>query len=268
MVCSSMVFLLLSVTLNVITQTAYIGIATVVDFMRLDDAEVRANATIVEGALLQSALNPVQVTLTNGDRFELAPDSAGQVYHDRLLLKSGSAQLHTFSRYSIIADLLEVGVEGGSILRVRYQRHTVEISLVKGCAQVFRNNGLRLATVLPGSPRELVVQNSSASAASKLTGYVTRNRGRYYLTDSVSNLTAELRGASLDAASGKCVDANGSMVPNQIAPMSNGVVMRVVKWSAGKCLPQAALVAGVVVRPLNSQIEGPFSGGNPRKIGE
>lgn len=206
---SAIVFM--SSTLALLAGNGPIGMATAVGSIRVDNAEVRGNATVLDGTSVETNENPSQIFLKSGNRFELAPDSAGTIYSNRLLLEKGSAQLHASSDYSVVANTLQIVPKGASTLRVDHEQgNTVQVSVVGGQAEVLNRNGLLVAMLMPGSALNLAPESGNGSGMSTVTGVVKSEDGHYFLSDDTTHVTFELKGENLAPAVGKQVTVTGT----------------------------------------------------------
>ncbi|MGI8958239.1 MAG: hypothetical protein ACR2IV_00450 [Bryobacteraceae bacterium] len=242
------IFIYLSAALGLVAGNTSIGIATVVGSMRMDNADVRGNATVLNGASLETYSNPSQIALSNGNRLELAADSAGTVYTDRLLLDRGFAQLHASSKYSVVTNSLQIVSKNGSRVRIGHLTgNTIQVSVVNGEAQVLNRNGILLASVLPKRALEFTPEDTAATSESSITGRVTKSNEHYYLTDRTTNVTFELEGDKLDAAVGNCINASGPADTTTVAKGANEMI-HVTRYQASTCFAQTASTGASVGR--------------------
>ena len=147
-----------------------IGLATVTGTMHVDSSDVRDNATILEGTSLETDINPSQIALKSGVRLELAAESSGKVYANRLVLEKGIAQVHASSKYLVIANSMQVVPNKASTLRVGYiGDKSIEVFVVSGEARVLNSKGRLLASVLPNRAIELTPEENSVGGTSDPT---------------------------------------------------------------------------------------------------
>jgi hypothetical protein len=85
-----------------------IGIATARGGFLLDNAPVRGNATLFEGAMVETSAAPTLVRLQGGARMQLGSASRGKVYSDRLVLEMGEGQMDNALHYRIEARSLQI----------------------------------------------------------------------------------------------------------------------------------------------------------------
>lgn len=223
-----------------------IGLATVVGSMRLDNLEVRDNATVLEGASLETYVNPSQIALKGGTRLELGAESAGQIYLDRLVLQKGVAQLHVSSKYSILASSMRVVPDKASTVRIEYLTgESIEVSVLRGEARVLNREGILLASVSPNRAIELTREENGAGESS-LTGQLVKSSGHYYLSDTATNVTYELKGENLDTAVGNCINVTGrSETTSAVQPAGESIQVTGYQVSSG-CFAQSGAAPGRV----------------------
>ncbi|MGI9073660.1 MAG: hypothetical protein ACR2JB_20645 [Bryobacteraceae bacterium] len=277
-------FISLVTACGLVAGNTPIGIATVVGSLRVDNADVRGNATILNGASVETNINPLQIALRNGNRLELAADSAGKVYTDRLLLDKGFAQLHASSKYAVLAGSLQIVPKKASTLRIGHLNgNTIQVSVLNGEAQVLNRGGLLLASVFPSRALEFTPGESGAATESNVTGQLTKSNDHYYITDKTTHVTFELEGDNLDAAVGSYINVTG---PTDTANVAQGATERihVTSYRASNSLVQTgasveripsgnkpAIIAGaagavliLTVTPL--AMAGAFSGGSSNPV--
>jgi hypothetical protein len=218
-------FISLLTVFGLVASNTPIGIATVVGSIRIDNADVRGNATVLDGASLETNINPSQIALRNGARLELAADSAGKVYTDRLLLDNGFAQLHASSKYSVLANSLQVVPKKTSTLRIGHlSGNTIQVSVLSGEAQVLNRDGSLLASVFPSRALEFTPEDSGSAVESNVTGQLTKSNEHFYITDRTTNVTFELKGDKLDAAVGSYINVTGTIDTTNVARGTSEVI--------------------------------------------
>ena len=70
-----------------------IGVVVTSGAFRLNHATVRSNATLFEGAMIETGAAPARLNLGSGVRLELESESAGRVYGGHLALERGSTKI-------------------------------------------------------------------------------------------------------------------------------------------------------------------------------
>jgi len=237
--------------LGLVAANTPIGVATVIGSIRVDSVDVRSNATVFDGVSLETNINPSQIALRNGNRLELAADSGGRIYTDRLLLEKGFAQLHASSKYLVIANSLQVVPKSASTLRIGHlSSNTVQLAVLSGEAQVLNSAGVLLASVSPSRALEFTPKERGAASESNVTGQLTKSNEHYYITDATTNVTFELEGDKLDAAVGDCINVTG---PTDSANVTGGAtgLIHVTSYQASNCMGQTAS-SGASIGPIPS----------------
>ncbi|MGA2598144.1 MAG: hypothetical protein ABSH09_14265 [Bryobacteraceae bacterium] len=281
-------FVLASGAVAMIAAQLPIGILTTIGAVRMDNAEVRGTGTVLEGSVIETSTNPAQLTLKNGTRCELSPDSKVKVYDKRILLEKGASQFHSAGVFPIVVNSLSVAPTASSTIRVyKVGPKTLEVSAVSGQAEVRNASGLLIARVFPGSALDFDQEpGGGATAPEKVSGKVEKSAdGHYYLTDVTTKTTFELVGDNLDKSVGSCVAVTGTPDANaatQIHVMTiSDVPCKKLGLPAGAAGGAAAgastglstpaiiaIIGGVAVGGSlgGAAAAGVFSGGSPRTI--
>jgi hypothetical protein len=216
---------------------ATIGIAMVSGFAKVDNSDVRGNASLLDGSLVETGKGTSRLSLQNGARVEFSSESRGKVYRDRVVLEKGMGQLHAGSNFPVIANSLRVAAMGSdSTVRVAVKdSNRILVAAVSGQAQVRNSHGLLLAKVMPGNTLEFDQEvQAGAAAPVKITGCVAYKEGSFALQDDVTNVIYEIKGPGADALVGKHVTITGSVDPN--TPPVAGAE-QVVRFGAGGSTP-------------------------------
>jgi len=182
----------------------------------MDNSQVRGNGTVFDGSVVETSKNASLLTLKNGIRFDLYPNSRGTVYEGRVVLERGAGQIHTSAAYPVEVNSLRVSaLDRDATFRIsRNNPKIMEVAAVAGSAEVRNAKGLLIAKVVPGSALEFDQQPGGAAGPSQVSGKVTKQNGHYLLTDATTNTTVELQGDNLDSVVGKCIAATGSPDPS------------------------------------------------------
>src|SRR5258708_36540583 len=70
-----------------------IGTVVTTGAFRLNRATVRSNATLFEGAMVETGAAPACLDLASGARLELAPESTGKEFGGQLVLERGETRI-------------------------------------------------------------------------------------------------------------------------------------------------------------------------------
>lgn len=186
-----------------------IGIAVSNGQMQVDRATVTGNANLNDGSSVQAAAEAARIQLNNGNRVTLAPDSAAQVYADRLVLQRGLGVVGS-PGYRVLALGIEIVPESAaSRAQVRVSGATVQVAAVNGPLKVTGGNGIVLAKVYAGGAMEVTPPAAGSAPTSTVTGTLRQESGKFMLRDEISNLDVELRGSGLTGQVGRNVQATG-----------------------------------------------------------
>lgn len=188
-----------------------IGLAVVNGTARVDHAEVRGNASVLDGSLIETGKGSSQLSLQSGARVEFGAASRGKVYRDRVVLEKGIGQFHA-AGYPLLANSLRVvSTDVGSTVRVAVKSDTsIQVAALSGQARVLNNNGLLLAMVTPGKTMEFSEQ-AGAAAQAQLTGTISVSGGQYLLKDDTTNVVSQITCTDMTKYVNKRVTVTGSI---------------------------------------------------------
>jgi hypothetical protein len=222
-------------------SSGVIGAARSEGTFYIDGASVPGAATVFDGAAVRTTSASSEVMLKTGERVTLAPNSSARLYRDRFVLESGLAELRQASTYRVEAAGLRIdSAESGTRLRVASaDGKLVKVAVAAGSAEVRNAGGLLVARVLPGVVLQL--QPSPASSTT-LTGILTKDGNRFFLTDETTKVKVELRGGKIGGMVGERVTVVGTAVDDG-KPLPAGVA-QVVAVGSLTVAPAAGGAAG------------------------
>jgi hypothetical protein len=191
-----------------------IGTVVAKGTFRLDNATVTGNATLFEGATIETKSAASRMELATGARVSLGTDSRARFYGDRMILEKGEGRLEKAESFRFEARGLIIQPETGnaSARVVLTGGARVELAALSGSFRVLNARGLLVANVASGHALELEPQ--AADTATKLTGTLRNVGGHFLLTDETSNVTVELAGPGLAKEVGNRVEIMGQMDPS------------------------------------------------------
>lgn len=200
---------------------AAIGTVVAEGNFQVDSAPVSGNATIVDGATIQTGAARSEVRLNNGARMSLGAGTRGRVFQDRLLLEQGEGQIEAGVNYTVQARTLNIlSDNAGSRGRIALAgENKVQVAALRGAMRVTNSEGILVARVLPGRAMEFEPQAAGAAAPSRLSGCLQKKDGRFLLTDETTNVTVELEGSRLPAETGNRIEIVGRWIPRPSPPM-------------------------------------------------
>jgi hypothetical protein len=223
----------------------------------LDNTKTAGNATIFEGATLQTQTDTSQVDLKGGARVRFGANSRGKLFKDSLDLEKGSARIWDFS---VNANGLTVRAKGTATVSV--QGKVVEVAALEGDVQVFNASGVNVANLLPGRVLNLRSQDSGVSSVSVMAGCVTKTNGIFSLKDDVTDVTVQLEGGKFQAL--RRFRVTGTLVPEAGGPAS---MLRIAsaKELTGTC--ESGKLAAVAAAGAVGAVGGIAAGGVAAGIG-
>ncbi len=198
-----------------------IGTVAAKGSFRLDNATVNGNATLFEGASVETTTATSSMELIGGARLSLAPLSKGKFYGDKVVLEKGSSEVEKAAGLKIEARGLTIQPETGraSARIMLAGLNRVDVEAVTGSFRVLNSHGILVANLAAGRALELDPQPQQATQT-KLTGCLVFRNGHYVITDETTNVTVELGGLGLDKEKGNRVELTGGMDPTQ-TPVSD-----------------------------------------------
>jgi len=228
--------------LALVAAATGIGVAMSQGNIIVNNSSTAGNATIFDGATLETQSATSSVRLNDGGQLRLSSDSKAKVYSDHIDLQKGSADI---VGYAAKANGLSVRAEGKSSASVSMRdQGVVEIAALTGDVKVFNAAGLNIANLLPGRALDLRPQDAGASAPSSLTGCAVKSGNNTLMKDETSNVTVQLNGGTV--RTGRRVQVSGTMVPNATPAAGATQVLNVtgVKEVGGTCKAGGAAAAG------------------------
>jgi hypothetical protein len=207
--------LALSVQLGVgFAAAPVIGTVVAPGAFRLDNATLSGNATVFEGALLETGAAASSVQLNSGARVALGAESRGRLFGDRLVLERGSTDIEDSTGFRLVALGLTIqpGREASTGRVVVDSPRRVRVAATSGSLRVLNTNGQLVANLAPGVALAFEPQTGPATVA-RVTGCLENRSGRYVLTDEVTNVTVEVAGNGVAKEVGNRVEVTGAMDP-------------------------------------------------------
>jgi hypothetical protein len=227
-----------------------IGTVVAKGAFRLDNATVTGNATLFEGATIETKSAESHLELSSGAKVLLGAESKARFYGDHMTLEKGDGQLEKASGFRLEARGLTIQPEtGNASARVALAGSArVELAALSGSFRVLNARGVLVANV--GAGRALALEPQVSETTTKLAGPLSKVGGHYLLTDEITNVTVELTGQGLAKEVGNRVEITGTMDPTATPVTDASQVIRVKevkrlgKGTAGS--PGAAAGGGTV----------------------
>ena len=197
------VFLFSFLTAAAIAAPA-IGIVTASGHFSVEGSPVWGNATLFDGATVETSSASSDLTLRNGVRLQLGVDSRARIWKNRMVLEKGIGQLAAPASFEVSV------LSHANLIRAPYRA---------------------------GSAFQ------AAAGQTVHTGCMVYKNGRYLLQDQTTQEVIELSGPDLAANVGNRVEARGaasSARPSVVPATSVMTVAAIAPQSQGGCLSVAA----------------------------
>jgi hypothetical protein len=211
----SFVALALALTLNYsLAAPAALGVATARGGFLIDGSPVEGNATLFDGVRIETRKASSSIRLGSGATAGLAGESRARVYQERLVLERGQGELASSPGYRMEALGLRIEPAApGAAARVTLRGDKlVQVAAVGGAVRVRTGAGFLVGNVTPSRMLLFSPQAAGAATASKMSGYVTEEGGKYYLTDSTSGVKVQVSGGGIEQQVGNNVEITGTSI--------------------------------------------------------
>ncbi len=197
-----------------------IGIVTASGHFSVEGSQVWGNATLFDGATIETSAASSELALRNGVKVQLGAGSRARIWQNRLVLEKGAAQLAAPGSFEVRvlnhANLIRAPFRGGIAMQVE-----------------------------PGQTVH--------------AGCMVYKDGRFLLQDQTTQEVIELSGPDLAANVGNRVEARGSTssAPVSVAPATSVMnVVSIAPQAQGGCLSIAAALNARTDVPANASKSG------------
>jgi hypothetical protein len=190
-----------------------VGVVSAWGSFTIDHSSIAGNATLFEGNEVETGRASSRLQLSAGARVQLAAESRGIVYRDRLVLEKGSSRFEA-GNYQVEALSLKIRPEseGAAQVTIR-QPGVVQVAALTGPVRVTAANGVLLAKLQAGRTVDFTPDASGLAAPASVTGCLENGSGKFLLTDEVSLVRFEITGAGVDKEVGHRVRISGTVTP-------------------------------------------------------
>jgi len=228
-----------------------LGIITAEGRFRVDDATVSGNATLTDGALVETTTVPSSLRFDGGAQVRLGENAKATVYRDRLVLEAGLSELSSPGDYVVESAAYRIVPESpdaaGQIFRA--SGDTVEVASTRGTLRVFDARGIHVANVVAGGDvLSFALQAGGVAPPSSFLGCLLKKEGLFVLYDQTTRITVELRGnqPTMEAEWGNRVQAIGTTETTAESKVAAQVVnvTTLTRIGAGGCSTVAAAIGG------------------------
>jgi hypothetical protein len=192
---------------------ASIGVIHSTGQFRVNGAAVPGNSNLFEGDVVETG-GARSIMQIGASRFTLLPESRARTYRNRTVLEKGSGFLADSREYSVeVANLRITPAARNSVIQVEVSAPDhISVLTRAGGAEVRTSSGVLVASLHPGVALAFSPEAIGANNALKIKGTVESRDGKYFLTDTTTNVRFELQGTNLAKYVGKQVEITGSFV--------------------------------------------------------
>jgi hypothetical protein len=145
--------------------TPAIGVAFSSGSIMINNAKTESNASIFDGNTIETGAVASRLQLKNGSSVQLASETRGQIYQDRLVLEKGGTQVHSATPFSVDTPFIKVSGSENSSAKVSLRGNIVQVASLTGTLNVSNASGVFVAKVAPGMALDFSPADAGASAA-------------------------------------------------------------------------------------------------------
>lgn len=217
--------------------------------MRIGQIRVPGQATIYDGAVVETGSSPAQFQLRNGATVRLSAGAKATLRSDGISLERGTGQVDTPVDYSIQAHSLRVlSTSRPSSTRLELKDDgSLRVASLSGPIEVRRMSGGLLGRMVAGKAMIFAPESGEAGAAAPLEirGCLSKSHSRFLLHDPGTAKTITLVGGSFTAKSGDRVVVIGNVEGSASGTAQANQVVRVLRLTVeGHGCGNAAAAAG------------------------
>jgi hypothetical protein len=188
-----------------------IGVAVANGSLMVNHSQIRGNATLFDGSLVETAAGYSQLRLDKGVQVRLAAESRATVHNARLVLEAGQGETESGPGYEVEARTLHIWSDlSGTQARIRLGTgRLVTVAAIHGAVRVTNAGGTLIARLEAGNALNFEPQPAGAEAPTKASGCLFSKAGRFILAERTNNIVLELTGAGLAGELGNQVEISG-----------------------------------------------------------
>lgn len=252
----SLVASILVAQLCLLQAAPVIGVATANGSFSVDGSKIHTNATLFEGATVETGRASSKLDLNGGARIQLGVDARARVYRDRLALQKGGAQFKAGRGFEVEALTLRIvsGSPDSVATVIMRGSKAVQVAAVSGAVSVANASGVLVANVVPGNALDFTMQEAGAASPVNMRGCLRKQGDVYLLTGDTTNVTVELQGPALDQHVGHRIEITGAAVAaaSPAAPATQVIRVTNINLLSKHCErrtgpPVGAVLGGVFV---------------------
>ena len=166
---------------HALAASAMIGVATAKGSFRVDDSYVAGNATLFEGAAVETGISTSELNLSKA-KVIMAAETRGRVFQDRLILDRGKVQWGGPNFRTLAGELQIVGLDNGSKAMVDRKGEVVQVASLAGTVNVLSTSGEMVMSVAAGSAYDFSPEPQGASPGDKKDPPSRKKAGGAWIT--------------------------------------------------------------------------------------
>jgi hypothetical protein len=200
--------------------TPVIGTVSVRGDMRVDGYNVKGDATLFDGSVVETRQDSALLRLDKGVEIKLSTDSRGVLHRSGMVLQQGKSEWVPAGSFSLEANGLQVTSNepnSRGVISVGGPK-TVEVAALTGGFSVTNDHGALLARVRPGHSLSFDIQQAGASSLFIASGVISVEGSLYFLTVNGTSAKYEVIGKDFEKLIGKTVTINGKIELNSAPP--------------------------------------------------
>ena len=147
---------------HALAASSTIGIATAKGSFRVDNSYVAGNATLFEGAAVETDRSTGELNLSKA-KLVMATETRGHVFQDRLILDRGKVQWGGSTYRTVAGEFQIVGVDSASKAMVVRKGDVVQVASLNGTVNVLSATGEMLMVVGAGSAFDFTPEPQGAT---------------------------------------------------------------------------------------------------------
>jgi hypothetical protein len=145
--------------------TPAIGVAFSNGTLLINNASTVGNASLFDGSTVETNGAVSRLHLKSGADVQMASESRGKVFSNRMVLEKGVMELKTAGKYGIEARSLQItGTDSDAMAKVSIHGATVQVASLAGHVQVASAAGIVVANIAPGMAFDFTPQDQGATA--------------------------------------------------------------------------------------------------------
>jgi hypothetical protein len=128
-----------------------IGVAMSSGSIMINNAKAAGNATLFDGTTIETGVASSRLQLKNGASIQLASESRGKIYENRLILEKGNTQVQATKSFEVQTSILKVSGSENALAQISMKGQTVQVASLMGTLKVANASGAFVTSIAPGT---------------------------------------------------------------------------------------------------------------------